>query len=145
MCETQGMESTGYGQGQCCQSMNGRRWKPHHRVLLVRCTTTHIYIRNNKPLSFPAYANTSLHSSQDGDCPSVLCSPLESLQLAYVRSDPTLSVKAVFEVLEQAEAACCVVTVWSLCALRCKIAGLVQVPVQHSPAAKGNMGEVEQP
>lgn len=100
----------------------------------------HISIRNNKPLSFPAYANTSPYSSQDGECPSVLCNPLESLQLAYMKSDPTFNVKAVFEVLEQAEAAG-----RSLCAPRCKTAGLVRVTVQQSPAAKGEMGEVEQP
>lgn len=50
---------------------------------------------------------------QDGDCPSMFCSLLEYLQLAFVRSDPTFSVKAEFEVLEQAEAVCCVGSVCS--------------------------------
>lgn len=58
-----------------------------------------------------------------------------------MRSDPTFSVKAEFEVFEQAEAVCCVGTVCSE-VLDC---WPCTVTVQQSLAAKRDMGEVEQP
>lgn len=65
---------------------------------------------------FPSICKHLPCSSQGGHCPSGLCSPLESLQLAHVRFEPILSnIKVIFEVFEQAD-----MVGRLLCALRCK-------------------------
>lgn len=100
-----GGEKCGYRKDQFCQSTRGRRWKACHPAVLPRCMPQASPARTTSLSLFPSVYKDFLYSSRHGHCPSGLCSPLGSLQLAPVRF-----VSVIFNVKKD---------VWGVWASRC--------------------------